>query len=54
MMGGEQFPSLAALHAEIDLPAEKPLPWWIRWDVIPMALCLCIAAAWALGEWRLS
>jgi hypothetical protein len=45
---------LAALTREANLPPEKPEPWWERWNVIPIVLCLCIAAAWALGEWRLS
>lgn len=53
MTGGRQFPDLAQLAREADLPAEKPAPWWIRHsDLLAAALCLLILlfAGHAVGE----
>jgi hypothetical protein len=47
------LPDLRCLNGEpVSL---RPLPWWIRnHDLVAGALCICIAIAWAVGEWRLS
>jgi hypothetical protein len=51
MTGGNQFPDLRALNAEIPPPPRAP--WWIRHsDLIAAALCVVILlfAGHAVGE----